>query len=104
MTIDADEFQRRFLIHTLPPGFQRIRHYGFLANCHRRDKLEYCRSLLTTGVAELLPQPAECAQMKEAITEKEDIHRCPYCGIGLIIRVALLPCYRWPALPPTDTS
>jgi hypothetical protein len=67
MTIDADAFQRRFLIHTLPAGFQRIRHYGFLANCHPRDKLEYCRSLLMANVAELLPQPAECAQMKEAI-------------------------------------
>ena len=40
MTLDADEFQRRFLIHTLPAGFQRIRHYGFLANCHRTDKLD----------------------------------------------------------------
>ena len=59
MTIEADEFQRRFLIHTLPAGFQRIRHYGFLANCHRKDKLEYCRSLLMAGAAELLPQPAE---------------------------------------------
>jgi hypothetical protein len=103
MTIEADEFQRRFLIHTLPAGFQRIRHYGFLANCHRKDKLEYCRSLLMAGAAELLPQPAECAAMKEAITEQEDIHRCPRCGIGSMIRVEMLPCYRWPALPPPDT-
>ena len=103
MTIDADEFQRRFLIHTLPAGFQRIRHYGFLANCHRADKLEYCRSLLMAGAAGLLPQPAECAQMKEAITEQQDIHRCPRCGIGSMIRVAVLPCYRWPAMPPPDT-
>jgi Putative transposase/Transposase zinc-binding domain len=103
MTIEADEFQRRFLIHTLPAGFQRIRHYGFLANCHRTDKLEYCRSLLMAGAAGLLPQPAECAQMKEAITEQPDIHRCPRCGIGSMIRVAVLPCYRWPALPPPDT-
>jgi hypothetical protein len=103
MTIEADEFQRRFLIHTLPAGFQRIRHYGFLANCHRTDKLEYCRSLLMAGAAGLLPQPAECAQMKEAITEQQDVHRCPRCGIGSMIRVAVLPCYRWPALPPPDT-
>jgi hypothetical protein len=104
MTIDADEFQRRFLIHTVPAGFQRIRHYGFLANCHRTDKLEYCRSLLMAGMAGLLPQPAECAQMKEAITEQQDIHRCPRCGVGSMIRIAVLPCYRWPALPPPDTS
>src|SRR5207253_5615014 len=43
MTVDADEFIRRFLIHTLPPGFQRIRHFGFLANCHRKAKLVLCR-------------------------------------------------------------
>jgi len=103
MTVEADEFQRRFLIHTLPAGFQRIRHYGFLANCHRADKLEYCRSLLMAGAAGLLPQPSQCAQMKEAITEQQDIHRCPRCGIGSMIRVAVLPCYRWPALPPPYT-
>jgi len=104
MTIDADEFQRRFLIHTVPAGFQRIRHYGFLANCHRKDKLELCRALLIVPVTELLPQPAECMEMKEAITEQEDIHSCPHCGRGSMIRVAVLPCYRWPALPPPDTS
>jgi hypothetical protein len=104
MTVDAEEFQRRFLIHTLPAGFQRIRHYGFLANCHRRDKLEYCRSLLMAGAAALLPQPAECAGMKEALTEKEDLHRCPRCGVGSMIRVAVLPCYRWPVVPPPDSS
>ena len=104
MTVEADEFQRRFLIHTLPAGFQRIRHYGFLANCHRTDKLEYCRSLLMAGAAGLLPQSAECAAMREAITEKDVPHRCPHCGIGSMIRVAVLSCYRWPAVPPPDTS
>lgn len=46
MTLDAHEFIRRFLLHTLPDGFHRIRHYGFLANGHRATKLELCRSLL----------------------------------------------------------
>jgi len=104
MTIDSSEFQRRFLIHTLPAGFQRIRHYGFLANCHRADKLEYCRGLLMAGATGLLPQPAECTEMKELITEKEDIHRCPHCGIGSMVRVAVLEPIRWPAIPPPDTS
>src|SRR6202790_1653285 len=44
MPLQADEFIRRFLIHTLPPGFQRIRHFGFLANCHRKEKLTLCRT------------------------------------------------------------
>jgi hypothetical protein len=104
MAIDADEFQRRFLIHTLPAGFQRIRHYGFLANCHRKDKLEYCRRLLTAGATGLLPSQADCLQMKETITEKEDTHRCPRCGIGSMIRIALLAPIRWPAVPLPDTS
>jgi Putative transposase len=43
MTLDADEFMRRFLLHTLPDGFHRIRHYGFLANGGRNDRLALCR-------------------------------------------------------------
>jgi hypothetical protein len=55
MTPEADEFQRRFLIHVVPAGFQRIRQYGFLANCHRADKLEYCRELLINGLLSRIP-------------------------------------------------
>jgi hypothetical protein len=47
MTLDADEFIRRFLLHVLPNGFHRIRHYGYLANGHRAAKLVQCRRLLT---------------------------------------------------------
>ena len=46
MTLTATEFLRRFLLHVLPKGFVRIRHYGFLANRHRSEKLELCRKLL----------------------------------------------------------
>jgi len=67
-TVDADEFIRRFLIHTLPPGFQRVRHLGLLANCHRTAKLTLCRELLIVPVTELLPQPTDCRQLLEAIT------------------------------------
>jgi hypothetical protein len=45
MTLSAEEFIRRFLIHVLPDGFQRIRYYGFLANRRRHDKLALCRRL-----------------------------------------------------------
>ena len=103
MTIDADEFIRPFLIHTLPAGFQRIRYFGFLANCHRTAKLALCRQLLIVPVTELLPQPADCRQMLEAITKKE-VNRCPHCGIGTMIRIAILPRYPWPSAPPADTS
>src|SRR5208282_6658925 len=46
MTLSADEFIRRFLLHVLPNGFQRIRYYGFLGNRHRQQKLDQCRRLL----------------------------------------------------------
>jgi Putative transposase len=59
MTLAADEFIRRFLIHTLPPGFQRIRHFGFLANRFRKEKLALCRQLLATPANELLPNAAQ---------------------------------------------
>jgi len=103
MTVDADEFIRRFLIHTLPPGFQRIRHFGFLANCHRTAKLALCRKLLIVPITDLLPQPFDCPQLLEAITEK-DRYRCSRCGIGTMIRIGILPPYSWPAVPPSDTS
>jgi len=103
MTLAVDEFQRRFLIHQLPAGFQRIRHYGYLANCHRREKLEYCRSILAAGVNGLLPQLDECRQMMEALTEPGPGHRCPRCESGTMVRIAVLTPIRWPALPP-DTS
>ena len=125
MTVDDDEFIRRFLgqwrrymadlsgdkstlpaafvVDTLPPGFQRIRHFGFLANCHRTAKLALCRQLLIVPVTDLLPQPDDCRQLLEAITE-EKVNRCPRCGIGTMIRIAILPRYPWPAVPPPDSS
>ena len=103
MTVPAHEFIRRFLIHTLPPGFQRIRHFGFLANCHRKVKLALCRTLLTDPVTSLLPNPDQCRQMLEEFTEKPS-RLCPQCGIGTMIPIAILPTYHWPAIPPPDTS
>ena len=49
MTLSSCEFIRRFLMHTLPSGFVRIRYFGFLANRYRRERLELCRSLLQSA-------------------------------------------------------
>jgi len=103
MTLAVDEFQRRLLIHVLPGGFQRIRYYGYLANCQRKEKLEYCRTILAAGITGLLPQAEQCRQMEEALTEPEPGHRCPRCGKGTMVRIAVLEPIRWPASPP-DTS
>ena len=93
MTVSADEFIRRFLSHSLPTGFQRIRYYGFLANCHRADKLELCRRLLAAPLSDLLPQPADYRDFYAALSGK-NLRLCPQCGIGTMIRLSLhLPCH-----------
>jgi hypothetical protein len=87
MTIGADEFIRRFLLHPLPDGFHRIRHYGFLANGHRADKLALCRRLL-----DLPETPAE--QVQDTLPLHQP-GRCPCCG-GVMVMIGILPR---PALP-----
>ena len=102
MTLEANEFIRRFLIHTLPPGFPRIRHYGILANRHREEKLALCRTLLSQPVTELLPGAVQCLLLLQALILRPP-HRCPKCKKGIMIRLGFLPVYLWPARPP-DTS
>ena len=92
MTVSAEEFIRRFLQHALPPGLQRIRYYGFLANCHRAKKLELCRRLLATPCSALLPPPAACRDLLAALTGSH-LRLCPQCGIGTLMRMQLLPCH-----------
>jgi hypothetical protein len=90
MTLPVDEFIRRFLQHALPPGFQRIRYYGFLANCHRQAKLALCRQLLATAASQLLPQPADCRDLLAALTST-NLRLCPQCGRGILSRVQFFP-------------
>ena len=93
MTVSAEEFIRRFLQHALPPGFQRIRYYGFLANCHRAEKLALCRQLLAPSCSELLPQPAACRNFQAALVASRT-RLCPKCGIGILISIQILwPCH-----------
>jgi hypothetical protein len=82
MTLAAHEFMRRFLLHTLPDGFHRIRQYGFLANRQRAAKLALCRKLLEAASSQ--PPPA----IEPAAPLPPD--PCPGCG-GLMIRLGTLP-------------
>ncbi len=89
MTLDAGEFIRRFLLHVLPSGFQRIRHYGFLANGHRRAKVALIRRLLHAApqaaaitAAKAEPPPEETVQAKAPV--------CPCCG-GAMVIIEILP-------------
>jgi hypothetical protein len=92
MTVSAEEFIQRFLQHALPPRFQRIRYYGFLANCHRAAKLELCRRLLATPCTDLLPCPTDCRDLLAALTTCH-LSLCPQCGVGILIRIQLFPCH-----------
>ena len=85
MTLAATEFIRRMLLHVLPPGFRRIRYYGFLANRARQRKLAECRRLLRT------PPPPSAEQDGRADTDYRDryealtgrsLRQCPRCHAG----------------------
>jgi hypothetical protein len=89
MTLAADEFLRRFLMHVLPNGFQRIRHYGLLGNRHRAENLARCR--------ELLAMPAPVTQPRRDYRERcqqlngHDLLLCPQCKIGTMVRIGRIP-------------
>ncbi len=92
MTLDAAEFQRRFLLHVLPPGLVRIRHYGLLANGAKRRELARCRALLEA------PQDTEkdagraknCETWQETLLRLtgKDLTRCPICKEGSMVERA----------------
>ena len=73
MTLAAGEFMRRFLLHVLPDGFHRIRHYGLFANGHRAERIKLCRQLL--GAAELVATNGDTVA-----PSPDQTHACPCCG------------------------
>ena len=83
MKLPGVEFLRRFLLHVLPRGFQRLRHYGLLGNRSRATKLALCRLLLGTA----MPAPATTIVPFEIIDD-----HCPECRIGRLVRQP------WPAI------
>ena len=88
--LSAHEFIRRFLLHVLPDGFMRIRHFGFLANRSKKQALAQCRKLLEIDAA--LPEtPKESAKDLLLRITGVDLCRCPSCHRGTMIVVAELP-------------
>lgn len=103
MTLPADEFIRRFLLHVIPPGFQRIRYYGLLTNRYRVQNLACCRELLIGPRSSLLPAAAPLATALALLVAAAA--RCPRCQVGTMFRVAVIAAIRWPAQPRApDTS
>jgi len=92
MTLSAAEFMRRFLLHVLPSGFHRIRHYGLLANAGRREHLAHVRQLLQV--------PVEVRQAKDLRTEAtQPTFVCPHCGAAMVITETLPRLYAIRAPP-----
>jgi hypothetical protein len=104
MTLEADEFIRRFLLHVLPKGFRRIRHFGFLANACRAAKLALIRSALQAPVPPPTVEPADYRE-RFAVLTGHRIDLCPICG-GRMIEIGLYPRSPSPrrSAPRCDTS
>ena len=93
MNLEVFEFIRRFLLHVLPDGFMKIRHYGILSNRNKKDKLLRCQELLGASV-----KSGEYGDEKESWEDLlfritgVDPMLCPYCGKGrMILREKLQP-------------
>ena len=102
MTLPAEEFVRRFLMHVLPKGFSRIRYYGFLANRHRKQKLAAIRAWLEAASCDAPTDPVPQVTIPG---ESEPAESCPICRTGRIRKVAeLVPeapsQLRWLLPPP----
>ena len=100
MTLPASEFLRRFLCHVLPSGFQRIRHYGLLANRGKQDNLKRCRELLAAPPPE--PPTKKTTAEWLLLLWGLDVNRCPQCGQVSLQRTVLLP-QRQPRRTPSAT-
>jgi hypothetical protein len=90
MKLSASEFVRRFLLHVLPAGFVRIRHYGLLSNRQRQGDLASCRELLGGGPA-TEPEPEEAVAIVEGAEPITPTRVCPHCGAGRMIVIAEFP-------------
>ena len=105
MTLSAEEFIRRFLLHVLPAGFHRIRYYGFLGNRYRQEKLQQCRQLLgMVSPEETIPTekaPEDYRERYQALTGSS-LWECPVCHRGRMIVIAMIDRFARPAV--TDTS
>jgi len=102
MQLDAPEFIRRFLLHVLPRGLQRIRHYGFLSNRRRETGLAECRRLL-----EVIPPRATAPDAfsqdyrdRYARLTGRSLRVCPACARGHMVCIELLPHHARPRAPP----
>jgi hypothetical protein len=104
MTLSAEEFIHRFLLHVLPHGFHRIRYYGFQGNRYRKDKLDQCRQLLGMPIPEVPTESFETRDYRDRGEELNGVSLriCPVCRRGHMVLIDTLEASSRPAIK--DTS
>jgi len=90
MSLEADEFIRRFLLHVLPEGFMKIRYFGFLANTNKKQSVPLLRKLIDP-TAQLPDRVTETVEEMMLRLTGEDIACCPQCHKGKMVKVKKLP-------------
>jgi hypothetical protein len=90
MSLTADEFVRRFLLHVLPKGFMKIRYFGFLANTNKKQTIALLRKLINSK-AELPQKTNETIEEMMLRLTGTDITCCPECGKGKMRRIKKFP-------------
>ena len=104
MTLQANEFIRRFLLHVLPDGFQRIRHYGLLGHRYRQANLALCRQLLGVVSTSTTTAPRQAKSDYRDFYEQltgRSLRECPVCHQGQMVVIAVL--YNSDRAPPFAT-
>src|SRR5580692_11219662 len=107
MSLSAEEFIRRFLLHVLPRGFHRIRYFGFLGNRHRQEKIARCRELLGMKLADNSAEPSELDKDYRDLYEEltgASLKICPSCLRGRMICISVSAATVKPLPRPTDSS
>jgi hypothetical protein len=103
MTLDANEFIRRFLLHVVPDGFVRIRHFGLLANRHRQENLALCRRLLGASQNPVaISSAASPPPAPDPETDPSPDSLCPECRQGHMRQIQILPPISIPMIPPSQ--
>jgi hypothetical protein len=98
MTLPVDEFLRRFLLHVLPPGFVRVRHFGILSTRSRSALLPLSRQLIE---ADPLPNARPDAQIEMSV-QHDGLWNCPRCGGPMLLLERLTAAQLWLRSPPCD--
>lgn len=97
MSLATGQFIQRFLLHVLPRGFHRIRHYGFIANVRRKQNLARARELL--AASEATADPISTLPAEKAV-QQDSAFYCPQCGAPMII-MGILTRKQQPRASPT---